>query len=583
VAETSVVGGCRAKRALIVRSDAHDWREARLVRVVEFLGVPAVSTDVANVETLLDDAIERRDSVVFVAAKTLAALRALPVQAAAIREAAAIYVYGHEDRAGCEAALRSLGLRWGIQSAPAGLTSVRVSDTRPDLTGPMRGIAVPIALTRLDSIVIRDRAADCAATLITAGEHELFLQFDLDGVPAFFNASAAIVNIDEPVSNNHYDVKGHFASVVPLLLFLRWAFPSVMWRPNETGACLIIDDPLLRRRYGFCDFRRLRELMSKQGFTTNVAFIPWNWRRTSAKSSQFFRDHSDSFSVSVHGCDHVAAEFGTVSEPLLECQTRLALSRMRRHYGRTGIRHEPIMVFPQGVFSSVCPEVLKRNGFVAAVNTEISPIDGPPALIRDVWDTALLRHGCFSVFTRRYAHHGIENFAFDALLGKPCFIVAHHDFFRDDGATLTTLVSQLSFLVKDLRWRSPLEVIRRSYRCRDAGDATQVEMYGTEIVVTNRAADPVDVHLTKKECDPEAVVEVAVDGKSVPWRFDSERIALQHRFRSRSEAVVSISYAPRPDPAKQSPIFKSEVLIAGRRLLSELRDEVAYLGRAITR
>ena len=42
-----------------------------------------------------------------------------------------------------------------------------------------------------------------------------------------------------------------------------------------------------------------------------------------------------------------------------------------------------------------------------------------------------MRYGDFSIFTRRYAHHGLENFAFDLLLGKACLIVCHHDFFKD--------------------------------------------------------------------------------------------------------------------------------------------------------
>ena len=124
------------------------------------------------------------------------------------------------------------------------------------------------------------------------------------------------------------------------------------------------------------------------------------------------------------------------------------------------------MVFPQGVFSSICPGILKRNEFIAAINTEVSPVDGEKTLLRDVWDVAILRYGSFAIFTRRYEHHGLENFAFDLLLGKPCFIVAHHDFFSDKGARLLHLVARLSRLNHDLRWRSPAEVIRRSCRWR---------------------------------------------------------------------------------------------------------------------
>ena len=46
-----------------------------------------------------------------------------------------------------------------------------------------------------------------------------------------------------------------------------------------------------------------------------------------------------------------------------------ALERMNRHQRRTGVPYEPIMVFPQGIFSERAMSVLKRRNFVAAVNT----------------------------------------------------------------------------------------------------------------------------------------------------------------------------------------------------------------------
>ena len=138
-------------------------------------------------------------------------------------------------------------------------------------------------------------------------------------------------------------------------MFITWAFRDVMWRPHELGACLIIDDPLLKSRYGFCDFPRLRDLCGKHRFTTNIAFIPWNWRRTTRRASEFFRSESDLFSVSVHGCDHVAAEFGATSLDVIDGRARLAQTRMRKHQARTQIQYDPVMVFPQGVFSSHVP------------------------------------------------------------------------------------------------------------------------------------------------------------------------------------------------------------------------------------
>ncbi len=87
------------------------------------------------------------------------------------------------------------------------------------------------------------------------------------------------------------------------------------------------------------------------------------------------------------------------------------------------------------------------------------------------------------------SHHGMENFAFDLLLGKPCFIVAHHEFFRDGGAALVALIDHLRALNCTLRWRSPREVVRRAYRERGADGVHRVQMFGTEALLTNTSIE----------------------------------------------------------------------------------------------
>src|SRR5262249_29497630 len=154
---------------------------------------------------------------------------------------------------------------------------------------------------------------------------------------------------DKPITAGYFDIKPYFCSLVPFVMFTLWAFRDVAWQPLETGACLIIDDPLLKPTYGFCDFNVLLALMKRHDFTTNVAFIPWNWRRTSASAAEFFNRESRRFSVSVHGCDHTSSEFGDPSTDWLDCKARLAQTRMRGHQTRTGIVHDSVMVFPQGV------------------------------------------------------------------------------------------------------------------------------------------------------------------------------------------------------------------------------------------
>src|SRR5207237_3997303 len=113
------------------------------------------------------------------------------------------------------------------------------------------------------------------------------------------------------------------------------------------------------------------------------------------------------------------------------------------------------------------PEVgraLKLNGFVAAVHTEVAPAQpaGNDTTIADVWSVAIMKYGTFPIFTRRYLDHGIENFAFDALLGKPCLIAGHHDIFRDHARILVDFVEHLNSLKWNLVCRPMGAAIRGS-------------------------------------------------------------------------------------------------------------------------
>src|SRR5208283_4412128 len=148
-------------------------------------------------------------------------------------------------------------------------------------------------------------------------------------------------------------------------------------------------------------------------------------------------------SLVVHGCDHTAGEFAERSPALLDRKIRTSIQRMERFRRTASIEADRVMVFPQGQFSPETGRALKLNGFVAAVNTEVSPAQraANETTIADLWSVAIMKYGTFPILTRRYPHHGIENFAFDAILGKPCLIAAHHEAFKDHARNLVDFVA----------------------------------------------------------------------------------------------------------------------------------------------
>ena len=199
--------------------------------------------------------------------------------------------------------------------------------------------------------------------IVTTDEGTILARLMYRNVPVYLSTSASIIDIDRSLPNGTFDIRDHVWTALPTIMYVKWAFASSCWNLASVSACVIIDDPLLRPNHGCVNFRELLALMQQHGFSTNIAFIPWNWRRSSAETVQLFRENTDRYSVSVHGCDHNSAEFGSSSEEDLHARAREAVQRMERHRAYTGLGYDPVMVFPQGVFSRTAVSGLKAKRF----------------------------------------------------------------------------------------------------------------------------------------------------------------------------------------------------------------------------
>jgi hypothetical protein len=572
-----------ARRAIILHQGGAGSRELRLGRILDFFAVPWELAEASELETVHGFASE---CAVFGSIRAVAAMLG---NFKTGTPCGPCYAYLDDERTLCVSALQSLmgDAKPSLEEAPGGNLPLQISGEPADFAGPMAGLTLSAQLTSEDGLLGGIPAAGdrMFTAIISAQGAPVFVNFRQHGASIFFCATSQVVDIDSPVSRGFYDVKDHFCSAVSLVMFIKFVLRDVAWRPQELGACLIIDDPLLKLNYGFCDFSKLRNLMKQNQFTTNIAFIPWNWRRTSAAAGKFFSDPSRLFSVSIHGCDHTAGEFASTSPAVLQGRTQLARSRMRSHENRTGIQHDLVMVFPQGAFSSVCPEVLKRNGFIAAVNTEIAPMDSQNVRtrIRDVWDVAIMTYGDFPIFTRRYPFHGLENFAFDLLLGKPCLIVTHHDFFKDGGVALLELIKKINSLNCSLEWQPLGQVVRTACRVRPTGkDSEEVEMYGNELVLGNRSDRTMDVTIRKRKSQNDLVSEILCGEKPIAWAAEAGYFMFAERIAAYEEKRFRVGYQERPQEIPPRSL-RLELNVAARRILSEIGDQYLSTNRFLSR
>ncbi len=469
----------------------------------------------------------------------------------------------------------------GARCAPRNSSDNRISvaEAVEDFCGVMSGVQCEAALAA--DLPIVKSLGSAACNLVSLGEGAVFVKVEHEGVPVYISTSADVVDVDGDVGPRNFDVREHFLDSVPPVLYIKWAFRDSAWASPGTSACLVIDDPLLRRRYGCIDFLTLLAAMERHRFFSSIAFIPWNWRRSRPDAVRLFRDNPHRFSLSVHGCDHTGGEFGTTDTRVLQTKATLALQRMRSHESTTGIHHDEVMVFPQGVFSTAAMEALKHSNYVAAVNTEIASTDaGRPVLkVSDVWDVAVTSYG-FPLFTRRYPRDGVANFAFDALLGKPIIIVIHHDFCRDGGVELVAFVEQLNALKTTLTWRSLGELVRHSYRWKPAGaNVVDAEMYGNVLRLQNSGAGIMRFRVSKREPDPSGVAGVHAGARSIPWEAREGRLHYEVDVKAADALLLRVQFDDHTGVILGSAPLKQRVKTGLRRYLSEARDNYLVPGR----
>jgi hypothetical protein len=459
-----------------------------------------------------------------------------------------------------------------------------VSNKLPDFCGVMAGVRIKTNQPGAGPTFAWPQD-DRSTEIITQGHGAVFLKLEYEKVSIFLCTSRDIIDLEGALPDGIFDLRDHALRALPVVLYIKWAFAQECWNAPERSACLIIDDPLLKTSYGFVDFRRLLSLMQRHKFSSNIAFIPWNWRRSDPQVARLFRENPEHYSISVHGCAHTQSEFGSTDYQLLYGKTRRALAQMERHESITGINHDRVMVFPQGVFSETAMRILKRTDLIAAVNNDTISSDRGPRTIKiaEVWDTAVMTYGNFPLFTRRDPWSGIENFAFDSLLGKPVLVVIHHDYCRDQCARLIEFMERLNALACPLTWRGLGELVKRSCRQRSLSpDRVQVEMYATELRIENSSGHPKSFLINRREAYPSTIKEVCAGTRTISWGSSGDRIHFEVQMEARESVAIRVRFHELNAEGDGTENRRARARIMLRRYLSELRDNYVHKVSALS-
>ena len=472
--------------------------------------------------------------------------------------------------------------RSALHKIKGSVGDITVSHHLDDFCGVMAGVRTTASKSIADGDFVFKTRAENATSIISVDDGPTFLRLGCNGVAVFLSTSSEVIDIDAELTSQNFDIREHFFSVVPLVLYIKWAFAETCWSTSETNACLVIDDPVLKPTHGFVNFQELLSLMKQHKFSTNIAFIPWNWRRSAPQVVRLFKENPDNYSVSVHGCDHTKAEFGGADRCRLYWKTRQALDRMNRHESITGISHDRVMVFPQGIFSEAAMSALKHSGIIAAVNSDVISSDSQPraVTISEVWDIAVMGYSDFPIFTRRYPWEGLANFAFDALLGKPAIALIHHDYCSDHCARLIDFIDRLNALKCRLIWRSLAEVVSRSCRQRElSSGAVEIEMYAAELRVDNRCAEPRRFLIRRRECAPSTIREIHDGSGPTAWNFVDGYVKFEVELSAGESRTIGVRFHELAENGYIGDNLSYRFKAMLRRYLCEVRDNYVTTAR----
>lgn len=412
-------------------------------------------------------------------------------------------------------------------------------------------------------------------SMVTVNNEPIFVRFKKNGCEIFLLAVGEILDIEDQ-SDQLMDTAKHFSKIVPVMMFLKYAFGEYCWHSKSSQACLVIDDPLLRKKYGFLEYETFLKLMHEKEFATNIAFIPWNYRRTKWQTAELFRRNLDKFSISVHGCDHTQYEFGLTDYQQINDKVKLATKRMKLHETSTGLSFDKVMVFPQGIFSVDSMKVLKANNYLAAVNTEVVPVNAKTHLkMCDLMRPAILDYENFPLFLRRYPG-SISDFAFDLFLGRPVLIVIHHDFLREGYDRLVKFIEGINAMDQNIKWNSLESIIENSYwERRVSEDTIHVDLFAGKATIRNTSSRRQKYIISKKECQDFPISNVTINGRTVRYQISEMDLEVKRHLEADETIDLEITYQ---DIFGPSTVKRNGVLPAAktylRRYLSEIRDNI---------
>ncbi|MFX0135181.1 MAG: hypothetical protein ACFFDN_16175 [Candidatus Hodarchaeota archaeon] len=491
-----------------------------------------------------------------------------------------LFVYGVYPDKGTDTALKFItrGIISNVLKSKNHVLRFNISPKYAKICRQFSGLSFGPSNPKIDFTFKIEKQSNIISNLITIGTQPFFTKIVLNKCQIFLVASNQIIDPSELICEE-FNVRSIFSQLIPALLFIKFVFKNRCWHKNSSHACLIIDDPLLRSKYGFLDYRKLITLMNQNNFSTTIAFIPWNYKRTDKRIADLLLKNRQKCSICIHGCDHTASEFGAKDINMLDRKAKIALERMHYHKEITGLEYDKLMVFPQGKFSSNAFEVLKSNNFLAAVNTETVPINNKERPTDcSALDVAIMDYHNFPLFLRR-PNINIEDFALDLFIGRPALIYVHHDSFKDGGKDLIDFIRKINSIDSSIQWYTLGDIIKRSYMMKNGQDQfVHVKIYANNVIIKNRTNVRKRYIITKPESNKNVPIDhITINGEKTLFEVKNGYLKIVRELGPIETANLKIVYRDLLLKISENVSAFESIKVTMRRYLCELRDN--YLSK----
>lgn len=562
--------------------------DTRLIRLAEFLGVEAqplsLERPVRSYGEFFEKAVNDRQSCLVANAEVFREwLEAgeIPTELITFLQShfRRLLVYGLDLDPFSQALVRALsnGEIREVRTIERADAGYEIAAGSADVCEAFAGLSFGPADPSNDRVMSTAGGGSRIRSLIQVGGLVLMASMRQAETEVFFLAGKDVADLDAEVGET--PVEAYFSRLMPYAMALRHIFAEQCWLPAKPHASVIIDDPWLKKNYGFLNFEQLLKLVKQHNFHATIAFIPHNCRRSSPRIARMFRENRDRLALCFHGNDHTGAEFAANDTALLNAMVSMAEKRMDVHRQITGIDCDRVMVFPQGNFSVEAMSVLRAHNFDAAVNTTPHPRQQVVHLtLREIAQPAVLRYARFPLFLRKDSEHTQNaDIAFNLFFGRPVVIVEHHQIFQHP-EELIDAVARINKIAPNIRWSSPGAAVNNAILRRRTGDNRyQVCAFSRSVEISNPSEARVHYSVEWSHATEDAHVEgVQRDGNPcADFKVDENGTHASFDLGPKSSASLAMVHQNLHPQTNLG--FRRTVRAVVRRRLSEIRDN--YLSK----